>query len=262
MLALISCVILGQFAADPADPVPGNPAYLPRFGEKAIMYRFDSRKKEAQKTFTGFLDVEAVIEFEEKRQAYIAEHPAQQDPDAADAAGQKILDEYKSEKKAVSLAAKTGVEVVGYGNFNRALEDLRPSDNKFYQPLVAEYLVKVLDGPHKGKLVWVSIRSVRVPGSKPFEPFALTEASPPLKKAEPQPKPSKKAGYRAYNRQFEAEQAAAAQAQREYEARMAPIWAQQQREAAQMQQRQYETQLRHQENMDFNDAIRGVTRPR
>lgn len=75
-------------------------------------------------------------------------------------------------------------------------------------------------------------------------------------------KPTKAQRYRAYQRRYEADMAAEAQAQREYNARMAPIWAAQQRRAEDMQMRMYETNLRHQENMDFNDALRGVTRPR
>lgn len=84
----------------------------------------------------------------------------------------------------------------------------------------------------------------------------------PTTRATAPAKSSKAARYRAYQRRYEADMAAEAKAQREYEARMAPIWAAQQRRAEDMQMRLYETNLRHTENMDFNDAVRGVTRPR
>lgn len=73
---------------------------------------------------------------------------------------------------------------------------------------------------------------------------------------------SRKARYRAYQRRFEAEQAEIAKQEREMAVKMAPIIAEEARRQQQMQMRLYETELRHRENMDFNDALRGVTRGR
>lgn len=78
----------------------------------------------------------------------------------------------------------------------------------------------------------------------------------------PVPKPSKKARYRAYNKRYEAEQAELDRQQRAYEAKMAPIWAAQQARQQELQLRMYEAELRHRDNLDFNDAVRGITRPR
>ncbi|KAJ3053640.1 hypothetical protein HK102_011667, partial [Quaeritorhiza haematococci] len=76
----------------------------------------------------------------------------------------------------------------------------------------------------------------------------------------PSRKASRTAGYRRHNAEFQAEQAAEAAAQAEYERKMAPFLLEAQRQQREAATRQYEAELRHRENMDFNDAIRGVTR--
>lgn len=98
-------------------------------------------------------------------------------------------------------------------------------------------------------------RSVKKPLSG-LEADIVSPGDPPAPKAAS----SKKARYRAYQKRFEAEQAEIAKAERETAIRMAPIIAEQARQQQQTQMRMYETNLRHQENMDFNDALRGVTR--
>lgn len=75
-------------------------------------------------------------------------------------------------------------------------------------------------------------------------------------------KSDKSSRYRAYNARFQNEQAREAAIQREYDKKMAPIVAEQMRQQQQADLRVYEANLRHQSNMDFNDALRGVTRGR
>lgn len=71
----------------------------------------------------------------------------------------------------------------------------------------------------------------------------------------------KRAGRRAFQaRAAQQEAAQAAEAQRQYQ-RNLPLMMEAQRQQQNAQMRMYEAQLRHRENLDFNDAIRGVTRP-
>lgn len=93
-------------------------------------------------------------------------------------------------------------------------------------------------------------------------PEVIDRNEPPTYYQSPRPRPRAGARYKAYNAKVRAEQEAQAKAQLEYQQRMAPIWAEQQQRAAELHLRRYELELRHRDNLDFNDAIRGVTRPR
>lgn len=137
--------------------------------------------------------------------------------------------------------------------------------------LVAQQAPPITKSVDQQKALIAKIQAERAAKSGAAVPAARKVAAKPLSGLEadlvspgdpPVPKAasSKKARYRAYQKRFEAEQAEIAKAERETAIRMAPIIAEQARQQQQTQMRMYETNLRHQENMDFNDALRGVTR--
>ncbi|MDG3002578.1 FxLYD domain-containing protein [Paludisphaera mucosa] len=174
---MLPALLAVSMLAQSGDPVPGNSMYIPRLGEKAIMYRYDPLGEESGNPYIAFVDLNALIEFEDKRKAYADEHMHLMFDKKSDVELRKLLKPYEATKQVVYLKPKTGVEILGYGNFDKTGEGLRPKVNFVYFPNPSDYLVKVLDGQYKDRIVWVHASSVRVPDSKPFVPFPAIEAA-------------------------------------------------------------------------------------
>jgi hypothetical protein len=148
---------------------------------------------------------------------------------------------------------KARFEIPGFGTKAEVIGDVtlvRKDDRTRSEP---GFKVKVIDGPHAGLVGYVRASWVSLDESGDSKPPATAN-----RKAQP----LRGRKYAKYHEKYEAEQAEMARQERETAIKMAPYFAEQARQQQELEMRLYENNLRHQENMDFNDAIRGVTRGR
>lgn len=123
--------------------------------------------------------------------------------------------------------------------------------------LLAEIHAKQAETPPIGSIVGVETLPPGFIGP-PRPIVAIPAPAPRYSRAKAT---DRRAANRAYNRRYEAEQAAMAdEAQRQYRANL-PYVMEAQRRNSELRMRQYEAELRFRARMDFNDAFRGVTRP-
>lgn len=172
---LITLVILTQ-----ADGyVDHNSSYFPRIGENAVLQaahpdNTDLQDKRIRETHNAFLDILDVTEYEAARFKVVSANKGNRAVIVSET--KKIIDGFKDRNLVITLKKHTPVQVLGYGAMSSTLESIaRPKTNTVYYPLVDCVFVRVIEGPHKGRAVWVSRLEVIVPGSKPFDEAAMKE---------------------------------------------------------------------------------------
>jgi hypothetical protein len=161
LAALLSLALVSQSE--------GSTLYLARIGENAVIRRasigVEPGGKGTPETCGVFADVADLVAFEAARSKLVEANLGNR-AKLNEVLG-KLQADYRDSKKIVPLKSLTPVEVLGYASFNAAYEKaMRPRTNTTYSPNPSCYLVRVKEGPLKGKLVWASRFDVVVPGSK------------------------------------------------------------------------------------------------
>ncbi len=178
------------------DPVPGNPVYVPKLGETAVVHSFDpfGGRRDPIGAWTsteGFsqfcLGWDRALQSKEWLAA-----PANEKRSVIVALLKPLQEEAGRKGDRIELADLTKVKMLAYGTFNvRTEADARRNirDDEFYTPNPDSYFVEILDGPQTGKKAWVNRFMVRVPTSKPFNLRALNMAKPTAENPDVPPKP-------------------------------------------------------------------------
>jgi hypothetical protein len=168
-----------------ADPVGGNPFYIPKLGESAFLHFYDSFNKLVEPTISVWTSTEALSQysFDWDKALHSKEWlaaPHEKKHEVARALIKPLEELARRKGDLIALPDMTRVKVLGYGTFavpSEANHRRQTADDEWYLPLPDGYFVEVSEGQYVGKKGWAQCYSVRVPDSKPFKPIFNSQVS-------------------------------------------------------------------------------------
>jgi hypothetical protein len=173
-------------------PKPGDTGtlyiygYLPELGETAALCGCGPFDPEPDPPTWAWTSAEALsrycfqLERELRRLGWVADPGSNGTPPTKELLA-PMLEEQARQGDRIKLAHSTKVKVLAYGTFS-AIRDARlrslVPDRKPYTPHFTQYFVEILDGPQKGRNVWVERANVAASNSKHFETHASAATKP------------------------------------------------------------------------------------